>query len=282
MFKKGILPGLLGIGLLMVASLQGQSDEQMEVVRKIRENREPTFGTWVYLKDPAITEMLADAGLDWMIIDMEHGNLNEDLVQSLVVPLKGTKCVPLVRIPELDRGIINKLLDTGVQGILVPFVYSKEDAQKAVRYAKYPPQGDRGIGYARAQGWGQKVQSYLGKANDAVLIGLIIETKEALDQIDEILEVPGIDFILPGTYDLSGALGVIGQFDHPLVLKAKEKIEKACKRKNIALASWAMGKEGIEKAIKEGSNFVALAGDVDWIGQGVGNLLKAAQEVTSH
>src|SRR5581483_9831981 len=92
---------------------------QLETIRRIK-NNEPTFGAWIYLKDPAVTEMIADAGYDWVIVNMEHGNLNEDLAQTLLVPLKGTKCVPIVRVFGKDPDLIKKVLDTGALGIMVP------------------------------------------------------------------------------------------------------------------------------------------------------------------
>ncbi len=274
-----LIPLIVSFVFLVV---QGQNEQQIETARKIRANQEPTFGTWVYLKDPAITEMLAHAGYDWVIIDMEHSNLDEDLVQSLVVPLIASKTVPIVRLPEVNQGLINKLLDTGVQGILVPFITSKQDAEDAVRYSKYPPQGNRGIGYGRSQGWGGRVQEYLEIANEAIVVGVIIETREALENVDEIVTVPGLDFVLAGTFDLSGALGVLGQFDHPRVAEAKKRIEEACKRNHVATVSWSLDQEGVSRAIKNGSNLITLAGDVDWLRIGMVDLLKAAQEVAGH
>ena len=270
---------LLWVTSAAFALAQAQNQMQLETIKKIRRN-ELTFGTWIYLKDPAITEMMSHSGFDWMIIDMEHGILNEDLVQSLIVPLIDTKCVPLVKIYKNDLDIINKVLDTGIQGIVVHMVSTKEDAEKAVKACKYPPLGRRDMGYARAQGWGQKEKQYLKIANDAMVVVIIIETKEGVQNIDEILEVPGIDVVAVGEFDLSAALGVLGQIDNPLVLNATRRVEEACKKKNINFASWANDKAEIEEAIKRGSNFVELAGDADLIWRGSESLLKAAREVS--
>ena len=190
---------------------------QFETIKRVK-NNQVTFGAWVYLKDPAVTEMIADAGFDWVIIDLEHGNLNEDLAQALMVPLKGTKCVPIVRIVSLDSDLIKKVLDTGALGIMVPQVQSADDAKSVVRAVRYSPQGARGMGYGRANGWGQRAKSYYQDANDSTLVVLTVESKQGVDNIDEIVAVPGVDVIFPGTYDLSGSLGVPGQFGHPLDL----------------------------------------------------------------
>jgi 2-keto-3-deoxy-L-rhamnonate aldolase RhmA len=184
--------------------------KQLETIKRIK-NNESTFGAWIYLKDPAVTEMIAEAGYDWVIVNMEHGNLNEDLAQALIVPLKGTKCVPIVRVFSKDSDLIKKVLDTGALGIMVPQIDTKQDAEKVVRAVKYPPQGIRAMGYGRAERWGQKAESYYQQANDFTLVILTVESKEGISNIQEIVNVPGVDVVSPGTYDLSGSLGVPGQ-----------------------------------------------------------------------
>ena len=263
-----------------ISTTCAQSSEQMEIVQKIRDNKEPTFGTWLYLKDPAIPEMFADEGFEWFLIDMEHGNLDEDMIQTLILPLKNSGCVPLVRVPKNDRHQINKLLDVGIMGVMFPWVDTKEDAERAVKSVKYPPLGYRGMGYARAQGWGARWNEYVADANESTLVILIIESKEGVENVDEIVEVPGIDAILTGTWDLAGNLGLIGQFDHPKVLEGKDKIQQACARKNIAFISWASDEKSIRDAIAEGSNMVALEGDVDVIWGSARRLMRDARRAT--
>jgi len=251
---------------------------QFETIKRVK-NNQVTFGAWVYLKDPAVTEMIADAGFDWVIIDLEHGNLNEDLAQALMVPLKGTKCVPIVRIVSLDSDLIKKVLDTGALGIMVPQVQSADDAKSVVRAVRYSPQGARGMGYGRANGWGQRAKSYYQDANDSTLVVLTVESKQGVDNIDEIVAVPGVDVIFPGTYDLSGSLGVPGQFGHPLVVDAKKKMMQACSRRNMNMGDDGDTQEAIRAKLSQGAHFLALTVDTDLIWQGAEKMLRAAREI---
>ncbi len=212
----------LCVAALSVVGARAQNDLQLETIRKIRANREPTFGTWVYLKDPSITEMLAAEGLDWMIIDMEHTLLSVEAVQSLIVPLKYTKCVPIVRLPKMDEGVIDRLLDAGVLGILFPFIDSRKAAERAVRAVKYPPRGVRGMGYSRAQMWGAKVDETIRLADEGTLVALLVESKEGAANIDSILGVPGVDAVEIGTWDMSGSFGVPGKFEDERVQTGKD------------------------------------------------------------
>lgn len=256
----------------------GQKIEQLEIIKRIKENQ-PTFGAWIYLKDPAVTEMIAEAGYDWVIINMEHGNLNEDLAQALIVPLKGTHCVPIVRVFGKDPDLIKKVLDTGALGIMVPQIETRQDAEKVVRVVKYPPQGTRAMGYGRAERWGQKAECYYQQANDFTLVILTVESKEGISNIQEIVDVPGVDVVVPGTYDLSGSLGVPGQFDHPQVMRAKRALMEVCKRKNMNMGTDAETKQDIQTKLKEGWRFLAVTEDTRLIWQGAENILAEARKV---
>lgn len=280
-------PGFMaGLTILFVAALSGveawaQNNLQLETIRKIRANSEPTFGTWVYLKDASITEMLAAEGLDWMIIDMEHTALDVEAVQSLIVPLKETKCVPIVRPPKKDEGVIDRLLDAGVLGILFPFIDSKKAAEQAVRAVKYPPRGIRGMGYSRAQRWGAKVEEAIKLSDEGTLVTLLVESKEGAANIDSILSVPGVDAVEIGTWDMSGSFGVPGQFEDERVKKARMRIEEACRRKNMPIISWALDEEQVAKAYHAGSRMISLAGDADFIWRGARRLLGEARRAAS-
>lgn len=251
---------------------------QLETVRRIKSNQ-LTFGAWVYLKDPAVTEMIAEVGYDWVIIDMEHGNLNSDLAQNLMLPLKGSKCVPIVRIFNHDPNLIKKVLDTGAMGIMVPKVESKEEAEGIVRAAKYPPEGIRGMGYGRAELWGLRTIPYYRQANETILVVFTVESKKALENIEEIVKVHGVDVIFPGTYDLAGSFGFPGQLNHPLVLEGKSKMLAVSKRHNVNFGSDASTRREIQARLEEGSRFIALTVDTDLIWQGAEKLLGEASSI---
>jgi 2-keto-3-deoxy-L-rhamnonate aldolase RhmA len=257
----------------------GQTTMQLEIIKRIKHNQ-PTFGAWIYLKDPAVTEMIAEAGCDWVIINMEHGNLNEDLAQSLIVPLKGTGCVPIVRVFGKDPDLIKKVLDTGAMGIMVPQIDTKQDAERVVKAVKYPPLGTRAMGYGRAERWGQ-AECYYRQANDFTLVILTIESKEGISNIQKIVNVPGVDVVSPGTYDLSGSLGVPGQFDHPRVERAKRTLMEACRKKNMNMGTDADTSQAIRAKLKEGWRFLAVTEDTRLIWQGAENILVEAKKSTA-
>ncbi len=259
----------------MIPREKVQNAMQLATIKRIKSNQ-VTFGAWIYLKDPAVTEMIAEAGYDWVIIDLEHGNLNADLAQTLMLPLKGSKCVPIVRVFSHDPDFIKKVLDTGAMGIMVPKVETKEEAETIVRAAKYPPLGTRGMGYGRAGLWGRKVLPYYRQANQTTLVVFTVESKKALENIDEIVKVQGVDVIFPGPYDLSGSLGLPGQFTHPLVMEGKRKMLEACKRNKVNFGSDASTRDEIQARLKEGSRFIALTVDTDLIWQGAERLLGKA------
>src|SRR6058998_988578 len=118
MRAKRISCSILFLLSFTVLPLLGQNAQQLETIKKIK-NNEITFGTWVYLKDPTITELMARAGFDWLILDMEHGVMNEEMIQSLIMPLNGSKCVPIVRPWKNDVDVIGKVIDTGAMGIII-------------------------------------------------------------------------------------------------------------------------------------------------------------------
>jgi 2-keto-3-deoxy-L-rhamnonate aldolase RhmA len=271
----------LSVAALSVVGARAQNDLQLETIRKIRANREPTFGTWVYLRDPAITEMLAAEGFDWLIIDMEHTPLSVEAVQSLIVPLTSTKCVPIVRLPKMDEGVIDRLLDAGVLGILFPFIDSRKAAERAVRAVKYPPRGVRGMGYSRAQMWGARVDEAIKRADEGTLVTLLVESKEGAAAIDSILGVPGVDAVEIGTWDMSGSFGVPGKFDDERVRRARTRIEEACRRKNIPIISWALDESQAAEAYRAGSRMISVAGDADFIWRGARKLLGEARRAAS-
>lgn len=260
-------------GFLVLPAL-GQNPQQLETIKRIKKG-EITFGSWVYLKDPTITELMARAGFDWLILDMEHGVMNEEMVQGLMMPLNGSKCIPIVRPWKNDVDVIGKVIDTGALGIIIHLVTTPEEAEKGIKACYFPPKGNRSMGYARHTGFGQREQEYLKVANEAMLVVIMIESKKGADNIEKILDVPGIDVVLVGTFDLAADLGHLGQFEHPAVIETKNKIEDACKRRRIPVAAWANDQEGIEKAIKDGNHFIELGGDADFIWQNSERLIKA-------
>ena len=186
---------------------------------------QPTLGSWITLGHPAIAEILANAGFDWLVIDLEHSSMSiadaGDLIR--IVDLCGT--APLVRLTSNDSNQVKRVMDCGAHGVIVPMVNSAEEASRAVSATCYPPRGSRGVGLARAQGYGTKFAEYLEwQANEPVVI-VQIEHWKAVAEIDLILTVSGIDGYIIGPYDLSCSMGIPGQFESEEFVAAMHEIK---------------------------------------------------------
>ncbi|WP_172298699.1 HpcH/HpaI aldolase/citrate lyase family protein [Pseudoruegeria sp. HB172150] len=185
----------------------------------IREGR-AQIGLWCAMGDPVAAEMLADCGYDWMLFDTEHSPMDPLSVLPMLQAVATFPVSPVVRPSSLNPAEIKKILDFGAQTILVPYIQTVAEAELAVASVTYPPEGIRGVaGMTRASGYGA-VQGYAAKAREEICLLLQIETKAALDRLEEIAAVPGVDGIFIGPADLAASLGYPGQPTHPEVRKA--------------------------------------------------------------
>lgn len=189
---------------------------------------ETALGFWVSLEAPAITEIAATLGLDWVLIDAEHGHLELKEIVEHFRAARNSETAVLVRITEIQPGIIKRALDLGADGIMVPQVNTAAEAALAVRLAKYPPQGIRGLGGERATRWGLTKASYLSTANRETMVIPMMETPESAANIEAIAAVPGIDAVYFGPGDFSSFAGHLGAWEGPGVaeqlLAVKEKL----------------------------------------------------------
>ena len=190
-----------------------------------------SIGSWIQVGHPAIAEIMASAGFDWLAVDLEHSTISlrvaEDLIR--VIDLKGV--VPLVRLASNNPEQIKRVMDAGAHGIIVPMVNARDEAEAAVAAVKYPPEGRRSIGLARAQGYGPRFQQYFEWQRENSLVIVQIEHIDAVDNLESILSVAGVDGYIVGPYDLSGSLGIPGEFEAPKYLQALErmlKVKKCC------------------------------------------------------
>ena len=184
-----------------------------------------TIGSWITIGHPSIADVMADAGFDWLCIDMEHTVIDYTQVQNLISSIQGKEVLAYVRVGENNPHIIKRVLDAGADGIIVPMVNTKEEAQNAVNAVKYPPEGKRGVGLARAQGYGFKFDKYLKKQKDLDII-VQIEHLNAIKDLRTILSVNGITGSMIGPYDLSASMGKPGKYEDDDVKEALAKYEK--------------------------------------------------------
>ena len=214
---------------------------------------ERVIGTFVEIGHPDITEWLSRIGFDWILLDAEHGPLSFETMQNMMQSMNGTNCVPIVRPQWNDPVIIKRVFDIGAYGVLLPWVNSKEEAEAAVRACKYPPQGLRGYGPRRAA---MLDPDYYQTANDQLLISVQIETQKALDNLDDILSVDGIDACYIGPYDLSCSLGygIPPKWDEPRYIAAFDRVLESARRHNKAAGIFATY-DNIEWALEKGFTY---------------------------
>jgi len=213
----------------------------------------PVIGTFIEIGHPDITEWLSRLGFDWILLDAEHGPLGFETLQQMMQSMKGSSCVPIVRPQWNDPVVIKRILDIGAYGVLIPWVNSRAEAEAAVRACKYPPSGLRGYGPRRAA---MLDPEYYRTANDQLLISVQIETQTALDNIDDILSVDGIDACYIGPYDLSCSLGlgIPPKWDDERYLAAFDRVLEAAKRHGKAAGMFATY-DNIEWALNKGFTY---------------------------
>ena len=198
-------------------------------------NNEVTLGSWLTINHQSVIEIMATAGFEWLCIDIEHSAISISDVLNLIGHIQGNGMQALVRVNENNPVIIKQVMDAGADGVIVPMVNSIQDAEKAVASVRYPSKGSRGVGLSRAQNYGigfTEYQEWL--KNDAVIIAQI-EHINAVNELSGILNVPGIDGIIVGPYDLSASMGYPGEFDRADVVEALKRVDTVCLEKGRPL-----------------------------------------------
>ena len=199
---------------------------------------ERTAGAWLQLCSPIAAEIMADAGFDWLLIDMEHGHGDYQTLLAQLQAIEGSGTAPLVRVQANDVAVIKRVLDLGAYGVMIPWVSGRRECEAAVSACKYPPEGIRGMaGSHRAAGFGRFAAEYWKRANAEILVIVQIETAEALREVDAMLTVPGVDMVFVGPTDLSAAVGHVGDPKHPEVVEAIAAIERAARKAGVALGT---------------------------------------------
>ncbi len=231
-------------------------------------NSKVTIGSWITLAHPAIAEIMAKAGFDWLTIDMEHSAITLYQAQQLIQIVELCDVTPLVRVGENNPNLIKRVMDAGAHGVIVPMVNNKDDAIRAVNAVKYPPKGTRGVGLARAQGYGLMFEKYRKWVNKESIVIIQIEHIEAVDNLEEILSVQDIDGFIVGPYDLSASMGIPGEFEHPQVIEVLNRIMEVSQNYNVVLGFHVIPPDAEEvlKKINEGYRFIGFSLDTLFLG----------------
>ncbi len=228
-------------------------------------NKKTLLGSWITLAHPAIAEIMCNAGFDWLAVDLEHSVITireaEELIR--VISLSGVK--PLVRLTWNDANLIKRVMDAGAHGIIIPMINSAEQAKAAVDAVYYPPFGKRGVGLARAQGYGKNFKEYkkwLDQREPWVIVQ--IEHIEAVKNIDAILAVEGVDGYIVGPYDLSASMGFPGEFDREDVKAAIVKVHAVAKSMGVPGGIHIVEPDlvKLKECVAEGCEFIAYSVDI--------------------
>jgi 2-keto-3-deoxy-L-rhamnonate aldolase RhmA len=242
------------------------------------------IGTWIMSASPLVAEAMGAAGFDWGVIDMEHAPLDIMGVVHLLQAVGNTRMVPVVRVPWNDAVTVKRVLDAGATTVLFPFVQNADEARQAVAATRYPPDGMRGMaGMSRASRFGT-TPNYLKTANQHMGVIVQLETAQALDQIDAIARVEGVDAVFIGPSDLSGSMGHVGEASHPAVMEAMAEAARRCRALGKPIGTLAGTPDLAVRYRAMGFCYVAVSADLGLLMRGAQDVLRAlrTQEGGTH
>ena len=226
--------------------------------RKLQDRKRRLSGVVCTIPSATVTQAIAASGADLVIVDLEHGAVDYGTAHAMIAATQGTECAPLVRIAETNDAQVKRVLDLGAEGIVFPLIRDSSDARRAAASLRYPPRGSRGFGPFIAQSrWQTSLPDYQRDVEDHLVCCLLIETAEAVENIDEICAVEGIDILVVAAFDLSTSLGVSGRFDHPDFVAAVARIEASAKAAGIPLGGNALARDQADALLARGYRMVA-------------------------
>mgnify|MGYP003975833369 FL=1 len=225
---------------------------------------ELTIGSWITLGNTGIAEILANAGYDWLVVDLEHTTISLEQAGELIRTIELSGVPSLVRLTSNDENQIKRVMDAGATGVVVPMVKNVEDAKSAVAAIHYPPLGNRGVGLARAQKYGNAFQEYLKWQSDANDGPVVVEHIDAVNNLKNILSVEGVDAFIIGPYDLSCSMGIPGEFNNPKFKQVVESIISISNEMNAVSGLHVVEPDllKLDEAIKMGHKFIAYSVDI--------------------
>jgi len=228
-------------------------------------NNDYILGSWMQIPHPVCAEVMAHSGFDFLTVDIEHGAVDIETATNIfrAIETAGRNVTPMVRLPGNEYSVTKRYIDAGAKGVIIPLVNSKEDTKEAVRSAKYPPEGDRGVGFCRANLYGNNFDKYMETANDDILVIVQIEHIKAIDNIEDILSTRGVDGAFIGPYDLSASMGIPGKLDHPDMQESMKTVLESCKKNNVAAGIHVVQPDihEIGKRLDEGYKMIACSLD---------------------
>jgi len=244
-------------------------------VKRMWASRQAALGAWLEIPSSFSAEVFARAGFDWITVDMQHGVIDYQVAVTMLQAISTTETVPFVRVPWNEPGIIMKSLDAGAYGVIIPMVNSKSEAEAAVGACRYAPRGVRSYGPIRAAMYAGR--DYFAHADEEVACIAMVETKEALANLDDILSVPGIDAVYIGPSDLSVSLGLAPAYDHDeaAFVQGIERVLEGCRRHNVVPGIHAGGPIVGRKRMEQGFLMVEMCDDAGSLARSAAADLKA-------
>lgn len=240
---------------------------------------QPAVGIWNHLRDPFAIEAMGAAGFDWWAVDTEHTPTASDDLFRIISSLECTQTVPLIRLMTNQPEHFKVALDLGAQGVIVPMIETADDARAAVSFCRYPPHGTRGFAPIRASRYFLDMAEYCQSANDEILLVGMIESLRGVQELDGILEVPGLDAIYIGPGDLSSSMGSLGNWKTPEVQEVIQQIMSKCLAAGTPVGTLAEGPEECARWVERGATLMTLGSDLGFMMHAGAGALKRAQEL---
>ncbi|MGO9138873.1 MAG: HpcH/HpaI aldolase family protein [Syntrophales bacterium] len=224
---------------------------------------EKVFGTWSMLASPAVMNAIGQAGIDFIIIDMEHGPMNFETAEAQLYATESAGCTPIIRLGEVNDQAILHALEIGAQSLLVSHVSTPEEAARIVKATRYYPEGERGISlFTRRHGYSDEgFAEKLRYANEQIFVGVLVEGEEGLNNLEKICEVDSLDMVYLGVYDISQSVGVPGDVKHPKVIRIVRDCVRMINEKGLIAGSVARDRNYIHLLVETGFRFVSYRVD---------------------
>jgi 4-hydroxy-2-oxoheptanedioate aldolase len=239
---------------------------------------ETVIGTWSSLSSANVINVLGTTGLDFVVIDMEHGSMSFETVENMVRAAEATKISPIVRVWDDHGQTLLRALETGMQSVMVPHIKTASNAERIAKCCKYYPEGNRGLSpYTRVHDFThENIEESLKRANKETLVGILIEGSDGLNNLSEIVKVPGIDLIYLGLFDICQSVGLPGQLHHPKVLDQVTRCQEIIQSNGIAAGSMATDIDYVKMLKEKNYQFIAYLNDASALKKYYDSILFAA------
>jgi len=240
-------------------------------------------GCWLNSGSALNAEIVSKAGFDWVTIDLEHGIGTENNLLNQLQALNGSPTFPIIRVEALVRQRVSRALELGAKGILFPQIQNKQEAEQAVSFMRYPPDGIRGMAtMLRVTDFGHSFENYYSGLKDNILGIIQIETLGSLNQVEDIANIDGVDVLFVGPADLTLALGIFKQFDHPDYIDALKRVNEAAKKAGKATGTLMSNPDQYEKYYGLGYRMLGCGSDSVFVNQGAVNMAKELNELKAN